>query len=382
MIAISDLFTPLTAAQVQSNIIASLVTLGIPANTWRKGGAYSSIVAVVAAIVAGFTQVMSAFIQSAFLDYASGGWLQLLAYYVYGVTPIAATFATGEATFTNTGGGVFDLVPGACTIKNPTTSAVYTNVDELVLNPGDVVTIGVQASVIGSASTSGPGAITQIVTTMLGVTVTNAASVVGNDIEQDADLQQRCRDSRGTSSARGPRSTYSYWAKSAPRADGSIVNINRATQTPFSSTGQVTVWCASPSGAPDSSDLAYADAAMRANSVPDTVTLTTLAASEVPLTSSLVIWAKATAGLVGADVAAAAQTALIAAVASYPISGIPTPPTTQGYLYASFVEGICKSVHPSIFNVTGMAADLALNAGQVATYAVPSITVRIVQVSS
>ena len=52
-------------------------------------------------------------------------------------------------------------------------------------------------------------------------------------------------------------------------------------------------------------------------------------------------------------------------MADYPIGGIPTPPSEQGYLYATFLDGVVKSADPSIYNIVGIGADIALSAGEV-----------------
>ena len=66
--------------------------------------------------------------------------------------------------------------------------------------------------------------------------------------------------------------------------------------------------------------------------------------------------------------------------ASYPIGGIPKPPSPAGFLWATTIEGTVKAAHPSIFAVDGAGPDFALSAGQVAALAVV-LTIRIVEVA-
>src|SRR5690606_14818917 len=93
----------------------------------------------------------------------------------------------------------------------------------------------------GSASSSSAGEITEIVTTMLQVTCSNPVALIGRDEESDPALRQRCRDSLGALSPNGPQAAYEYWAKSALRADGQPVNVNRVWVSTASSIGHVTV---------------------------------------------------------------------------------------------------------------------------------------------
>ena len=107
MIAVTDLLTPVTAAQMRTTLVSLMVTLGVRADLWRAGGVASTILTVCANTAATFSSLMVAALSGNYLDYASGSWLVLLAYYVYGVTALPATFASGEYTLTNTGGGVY-----------------------------------------------------------------------------------------------------------------------------------------------------------------------------------------------------------------------------------------------------------------------------------
>ncbi|MDQ2783207.1 MAG: baseplate J/gp47 family protein, partial [Actinomycetota bacterium] len=225
-----------------------------------------------------------------------------------------------------------------------------------------------------------PSAIASLETpVMLGVTVSNPVAFAGNDAEVDEDLRQRCRDKLGSLSLNGPRGAYAYAAKSTLRGDGTPVDINRIAISPSSSTGIVTVYVASPSGVPLTTDVTLVRANIELVARPDSVTVVLLPVAPVALSTSLVIWARRTDGVSAIDIAALAQTALLRLVQTYPIGGIPKTPVPQGYLYGDNIAGTVKGSHPSIFDVDG-AADLALNPGEVATLAA-TITVNVVDVS-
>ncbi len=380
MIAISDLFVSVTADQAKATFVANLVGLGVPADKWRKAGAYSTILTVVAITYSAFSRVIADFILAGFLEKAAGGWLTLLAFYGYGVARIDATFATGSVTLTNSAGGVFPYGVGEATFKNSTTGIEYINTEPIALAANGTQTFAVQATTLGSVGTSAAGQIDSLVTQMSGVSVTNALAVVGRDEETDPDLRDSCRAKTATFSANAPRGSYHYAVTHATRLDGSPVDINRVSISPFSSTGVVNIYCASPSGAPTAADLDAVRASIKAivNNATDTVNV--YGATPVACTRALTIWAKRTDGVDASAITTAALADLADAIAAYPISGIPKPPASQGYLYSTFLEGAGKDAHAAIYAVDGAGPDLALNAGQVATNAITIAAVRFTEV--
>ena len=116
MISVSDLITPVTTDQAMESLLSTLESFQIPARSWRTGGAYRNILRATAGLYSGLSKVVAGFAASGFLDTATGGWLTLLAYFVYGVTRPTATFATGQVLFTNTGGGNYTNAAGTVTL--------------------------------------------------------------------------------------------------------------------------------------------------------------------------------------------------------------------------------------------------------------------------
>lgn len=382
LIPVDDLTTPLTADEVNEKFLAILETLNMPARSWRQGGVARTILKTVATTYAGFTLLMSQAIKSGFLETATGDWLTLLAKYVYGVDRRVSTFATGDITFVNAGGGVYPPVgsylPDQVRVTWVAGKKTYANTAIFSVPGGGTVTTGFRAVEAGAASSAPANAITSLETpVMLGVSVSNVSAIAGSDAETDEDLRQRCRDKLAALSLNGPRGAYAYAARSALRLDGSPVDVNRVAVSPSSSTGIVNVYAASPSGAPISSDLTLVRDSIEKIARPDSVTVNVYGATVVALASSLVIWAKRTDGVSAQDIQTLAANALLAMVQNYPIGGIAKPPYTQGYLYADNIAGTAKSAHSSIFDVDGIGPDLALNPGEVATLAT-SITVNIV----
>lgn len=388
-LSITDLFTPVTSDQQMATFTSILQTIGFDPTSWKKGGIANTILRAVSITYAGFSQIGASFIKAGFLDTASGDWLTLHARYVFGVERIAATFANGMLTLTNSGGGVYDFNPGDVVALNPTTNKTYKNTAAIHIGAGATVpNVPFSAVELGSASSSSAGTITQLQTTILGVSVTNPASFIGLDAQSDADLQAACRAKRAGASAYGPRGAYSNAIIQAQNA-GAPVNINRFTVSEASSTGTVTIYLASPSGAPSPGDVAAVVANIEALARPGAVTVNTYAATVLTVTRNFTVWAKTKTGVAAADIQTAAAAALDKFMKTYPIGGVPKPPATQGYLWATGLEGAIKAaqivgasgvgIDPAIVAVDGAGADTPLNPGQVAVL-VYTITVRTVAV--
>jgi hypothetical protein len=382
MISINDLLTTVTTDQQEEKFLVSLEAVGLKPRAWRKGGALRTILRVIAGAFAGFSTSMLGFVQAAFIETSTAGWLTLLAFYVYGVSRITATFASGNVQLTNTGGGVYPVVAGGLIVNHATTGKAYTNVSAFTLNPGDTnISIAVTAVEFGTPSNAAAGTVTVLQTQLAGVTCTNSTAIVGSDDEKDPDLRQRCRDKLSTLSGKGPRGAYAYAVKSALRPDGSPVDVNRLSISPSSSTGVVTIYVASSSGAPLSTDLPYITTSIETYARPDSVTATLLAANSVLVTRTLTVWATRTVGVLASDIQTMVQNALIAFFKTYPIGGTNKPPAVQGYLWATAIEGVAKSAHPSIFAIDGANADVLMNVADVATNGI-TVSVTIVDLAA
>jgi len=382
VIAIENLLTPVTSDEQLESFLSTLEGLGLRARSWRPGGALRTILRVVAGTYAGFSTVALGFARAGFLETAEKGWLTLLARNVFSVERIEASFATGTVRLQNSGGGIYELAPGELRAIHSATEKAYANVDAIVLNPGTVLSaVPVRAVELGSASNAGPGTVVELETALPGVTVTNPTAIVGRDEESDPELRERCRAKLGTISGKGPRGAYAFAVRSAKRDDGSSVDINRLRISPSSSTGTVTTYVASASGAPLAGDLDFVRSSIERYARPDSVTSVVLAATPVPLTRTLTVFARKQDGLSAADLRALVDARLLELITSYPIGGIAKPGNAQAYLYADAVAAAVGRAHASIFDVDGTGADVAMNAGDVVTLAT-TLDIRLVEVQS
>lgn len=374
---IDQLIQPLTKEQVKASIYNLMKATGLPVTSWQEGAVARTIIAVIAAVFAGFTEVMATATRAGFLDLAEGIWLTLLAKYVYDVERIEATFATGEVTLDNNGGGVFSFDPGDLIVRSPATNKLYTNTatfDLGALEKGKKVAI--RAMEVGAASTSSPGQITAFVTTLLLVTVTNEASLVGLEAELDPALRQRCRDALGALSPNGPRAAYEYWAKTTKRPDGSPVGITRVRIPRAKGDGTVTVYVASGTGPVDPADLALVDEVIQTRVVPVGVTATVLSAVAHPIPVTCDVWIYTSSGMTDGDV----QQLVLGRLATYfgviPIGGFIIPPAVGKVLWRA-IAGQIESVSPYIIEAKlTPETDITLTGDEVATLGLVTIAVH------
>lgn len=382
---IDQLTKPLTKEQVEQSIY-NLLPNDFPIKSFKTGSVVRTIISVVATVFSGFTSIMADLVKAEFLDLAEGFWLTLLAYYVYRVTRIPDGFATGTVTLTNTGGGLFTFDPGELILLNTTKKKNYKNTAAFTLNPLETKDIDVIALEAGTASSAGIDEIDAFVTTLLGVTCSNDAVLIGADEEKDEDLRIRCRNALGALSPNGPQDAYNYFAKSTVRPDGSTIIVNRTKISQDSSTGLVQVYLADPDGPLDTADVNLIDANIQSKCVP--ISVICIVDNAVPvnmvLTINVFFKLKVNVSVQSlTDIITGPNGALATVFGNYPIGGQPLIPGDQGYLWFDQIENALLNADPSIFRVDlditsantiidfngSKAVELADN--EIATYTIP-----------
>lgn len=366
MIPIEQLITPLSADDVFEKLLAGLETVGIPARSWRPGGVGRSILGVVAELGYQGSSMVTAAVRGTFLAYAEGPWLTAHASDVYGVERVAATFASGQVTLTNAGGAIHDIGADELVVRSSASGARFRVTQAFVLGASSSITVDVQAVDAGAASTVAPGDIDTLETPLERVTVSNGASIVGRDAESDDALRARASAARGTWSALGPRDAYYAAAFSARLGDESPTSISRVQVSNASSTGTVTVVCATPTGTPSTADLNAVRGEIEAKARPDSVTVNVLGAVAHPTAKTIRIWAR---GGTPSLIIANAQRALAEMIAAYPIGGIAKVDGGQGYLYDDAIAATVIRSSPEPFDVDFLVGggDVPLAPHEVAT---------------
>lgn len=356
-----DLTQPLTVDEASESIYTVLAQVGISTTNWKPGAVVRTIIAIFAVVLAAFSAFSAQVARGGFLTLATGSWLKLVAKYVYGVTAIDATFATGELTVTNNGGGVYSFAAGDLIVSNTTTGKSFRNMSAFSLGAMEgPITVNIIAVEAGADSTSDAATITTITAPALSnVVVTNAARIAGRDAETDAELTTRAQESLGAMSPNGPWDAYSFTVKSAIRTDGSSLGITRV-RIIKDGYGNVRIVCAAAESGIDSDDITTAESAVINNAEPQCVNATVESASVVIVEPTYTAWIYNTAGLTEQQVKDTIEAALAAFFKLQPIGGNIIPPATIGYLFADSMQAAVKSAIPQCVRATVTNSDLAL----------------------
>ncbi len=371
-LSLSTLISPATKAQIYTGALAIANAIGLPVSSWQAGDPTRSLFHVESEFLSSLEQIVVNFIASGFLDYATGIWLKILAYQVFGVTVPDATYATCDVVLSNSGGGLYsDIAAGDIILKNTTTGKTYRNTTGGTLasggSPATTLTITVRADEAGSDSSAGSGEIDVLVTNLLGVTCTNPLSAIGIDEQEEATTRQQCRDMLGALSPNGPKEAYSFVARNS--ALSGTTAVTRVRTYSDSDTGDVTVYLAGPAGGVLEADRALVEAAILKWSTPLCITPTVYSATNVIVPVTYTLWVYKSCNKTVAEVELAVEAALQGMVAVRPIGGDIIAPATMGRLYLSMIESTIRGVLPQAFRCTldAPAIDTPIANGQVAT---------------
>lgn len=371
MLTLAEMFTPMAKDEFLTGMLTLADSLGFPTSAWQPGSVAREILEITAQQLANGSEITSAIAAGGLLDYATEGWLTLLAQSVYNLERIEATFGTGSVTMTNASGVGYVIVANDVHFLNSTTGATYTNTTGGALNAGSTLTVEVIADVAGSTANAVAAQINALVTPLLGVTVSNAAALTASDAESDDQLRARCRASLAAASPNGPSDAYNYFATSSVRENGSSVGITRSKVE--QAQGDITVYVATDSGAVPGSagdpttDLGAVNANIQSNCVPTGLTATVATAIVVPVLVTGDAYLKT-----GSTISpAACQALILAQLQTYwktiPIGGFDIG--GGGKIFLDAIIGQIFQAHPDIIQATLSApvVDVPLNTFDVAT---------------
>jgi phage-related baseplate assembly protein len=377
LLTLSSLFTRATKTQIYQTGLDVATSLSLPVTSWLAGDPTRSLYHYLAEILDVLEGNVVEYLKAGFLDYAEGDWLTVLAYEVYNVTRVEATYAETSVTLTNGGGGIYVIEAGDLTFSNTTTGKTYHNTSGGTLSAMGALDVDVTADEAGSDSSAAAAEIDALVTVLLGVTCSNATAAVGIDEEGDDSVKSRCRDKLGALSPNGPADAYDSVAKDSELTGTTAITRTRTIAD--SETGDVTVYLAGPSGAVSEENRALVETALLTYATPLTVTLTVLSATNVDIDITYEIWVYSSVGETEADIESAIEEALIAAFRERPIGG-DVIDTETGRIYLSWIESKIRETFDEIFRVevTVPAGDTDLAISEVAAVGTVTPTVNFV----
>jgi hypothetical protein len=415
-VALIDLFTPPTLDEIKAKIgqFAGLGKLAI--TLWYSGAPGEQLFQAFSRAAAVYVGSNGKFIRSFFLDYATDpgdpdpydpanealtparGFLSELGEQCFFTERPGATFATTLITFHNSSNVAQVLYPEAVTVAvlgspqityvNDADPAFYTDPGgSRNLASGQTLDVQFTAQTPGASFNAAPGELSVLVTGWPSVAVSNAGAALGTDRMEVNAYRALCRTQAAATSPNGAPDAYLRLSRlnldGTPLFNslGAAVGITKVYISQSSTTGIVNVYYADGDGAADSNDVTAANANIMANviAVPDTITITGLAAIETNITVTWAVKFRAKylgAAIVSTDVKAAINAALIARFrGDYDIGGFDQT-AGAGTIYASDIRGVVERAHPAIYSavLSSPAGDTALALGHVARLTSPTGT--------
>ena len=373
-ISVYTLFSTDTAASILATGLAVAEVAGLPVSTWRVGDPTRTLFRFVAEVLGARETLQEAFIKSGFLSTAEGSWLSLVAAEVYGVTREAATYASPTVTLDNSGGGgLYAREAGEITFKSSTSGKTYSSTEAVTISPGAVVTVDVQADEAGSDSAAGTDEIDEIVTTLLGVSLTASTAATAQDAQEDESLREQCRATLGALSPNGPSDAYDYVARNSDLTGST--EVTRSTTVSDSSTGTVQQYVAGSSGAVSGAAVTAVASAVATWAKPLCITHSVASASNVVVD----VVASVSGVNVPSTIEDDSETAIATLLRSCRIAGedddvVLTTSAVQATIHALLVAADSDNATEGVVTLTSPAADVELDGGEVATLGSVTVT--------
>lgn len=369
---LDELVKPATRAEVQASIYDALAIVGVNTTGWKSGAVVRTMIVATSMVLSALSELQAKVTRSGFLELSEGKWLTMVAHYVYDIDRFDATFATGEITLSNSGGGVYLFDPDDLIFAHETSGATYRNTAPVSIAALGTAHVAIAATVAGTGSDAGIGQINKMVTTVLNVTCSNAASLSGSDQETDASVRERCKEQLGALSPMGPWDAYGSAVRNATHPDGTSLGITRI-RIVKDGYGTVSTYVANANGAVDgvvgdlTTDLGIADEAIQQNAAPLAVNALTYSAINHPIAVTYEVWMYNTSSLSDAELREAIAKAIDSFFVAQPIGGNVIG-SDAGKI---FVDGLRAAITDSVSEVfhtvvTVPAADVVMSPSDVA----------------
>jgi hypothetical protein len=378
-LSLSDLLKPQTRDQVLQEMLDVAATLGLPTTAWQPGQPIRTLLTTVSQKFADFTTTIVEIAKGGFGDLASAGWAQLWAKSTYDVDMVLAQPATGVGTATNTSPTTYTLNAGDLIVAHSVTGRTYRNTAPIVIPPnGSLANIAIQADVVGTGSDAAPGFITVVVSSLVGVSFTNPASVLGADDELPTALVSRARSKLGSLSPDGPKEAYNYVAET-PAYSATSTPITRASTTGDPVTGEVTLTLATATGAPTGPDVAIVQTAINKWAEPWCTSATAVAAVNHTIDVTYAVWVRGSL-LTVAQIETAIGDALAAYFSTLPIGGTVLTVGAPGQVFAEEIGRVIGGATPGIIRValSAPASDVTIATSEVPVLGTISPVVTVV----
>jgi hypothetical protein len=367
MFSLDEILTPAQRDDVLATLLALASSFGAPTTAWQEGDPILTTLTADAQKSADLTLVAVEIAKGGFGELLpSDAWADLWAQSRFNETRVPATEAGGLVNATNTSASNYVLAIGEFIVAHTTTGKTYRNQAPITILAGvGLDDILVAADEAGIASNAAPATITTVVSSLVGVGVTNPLAFIGTDKETTPAFVNRSRAKLGSFSPNGPKDAYDYAAKT-PRYSPTSTPITRTKTVLTIATGTLTTYLATAAGAPTGGDVAIVQAAFDQYVEPWGAQSIAAAASAVSQGVTYQAWVSGSQ-LTSAQIEVLIEAALTAWFASLDIGGYVIPPDT-GAIYPDVLEQVIGQATPGILRVSVSipATTVAMTSNQVA----------------
>lgn len=357
-LSLKSLLTPSTYEDMKQGLADRFASAGFPVSSWQAFSVGRTLTEGESSALSDLGQLLGQIASGGFLDYATGGWLDLLGQNLYSLPRKPGLPTQGQLELTDAGGvGPLDVQPGKLLAQSG--GLFYRNVDGGTLPLGGKLPLTWTAVAIGAEYNASTGATFELSTTIPGVSLAPKPltpggtwiSQTGIDPESDPSYRTRCRTRWGTLGGGASIDAYTSWALTASD-EVSTVAVFPHTPLP----GQVKIYVAGAGGPVSSGAVDAVQAFLTPDRIPVCVEAIVANAVVFPLVIAGIVEVKASRYLTAK---ARIQKALQALVAAMLIGG--------SLKSAAIIQAIMNA-DPGVVDVSleGGDADFVLASNQVA----------------
>lgn len=352
---------------VYAKLYEIYATLGIDTSRWVNGYVMDGLTIGCSVLIAQFSTLVAEVAKSQYFDKASQDWARLKAFYDYGVSYLQASPASGQVTLSNASAVLVTRAANVVQVAHAITKKVYIVSQAVSIPASGSQLVTVRAFESGTNSNAAAGTVTVMATAITGVTVNNAAAIIGRDDESTQELVIRSRESVGLLSPNNARGAYAALMKKTVRIDGTLIGVTRARGL-ADGFGNVALYVANAAGPiTNPTDLATLQTAAHTVVEPEGVRVTVQSAAQqnVPIN----VTAYVDGSVPNLDVETAIANVIVAFASLQPIGG--TVISGIGYIFYSALNDQLFTADPSIKRLifTTPTADVVI-----ASFAYPTFT--------
>ena len=348
--SVTELLSQVTQAQALTTLLQFLQIAGFPATSWQSGSLPFTLLQSESQSISDLSAAIVNVAKGGYSDTATGGWADILGWSLFREYRKPAVFTQGAVTMTDvSGGGPVALTAGQIWVSDGATKTFkYNSIAAASIPLNGSASVLFQAESAGAAYNLGNGTITNLVTSLPGVSITNPASATlltwitqqGADIETDANYMARCVNKWATLGT-GLAGGYKYYATTTSNEVTRVKTIENTTN------GSVTVVIGGSNGPISSTAKAAVTAVLTTTARPlcVTVNVVDVTLSQTPITGT--VFVSASADLVATRIAV--QNAISALAQIVDIGGI---------IYTDTIIAAAMGV-PGVYNFSLSAPNLA-----------------------